>query len=423
MGLARAHTRARGGRRSTPTAALSAAALTAVLALAGCGSTDKGTPARPADPTKAAASTSATAGDVADPSHAVPAPGPFDGKLYGDDLLVVSQKTISDAEVARITGVTLGKGKNARKGVAAYTRLSYGQFSSENKLYNIVAVDPGEYRRFSGNDAARFQAEWDRVAGGEIAIPQARQKELLPDKSGYLEVNDQKIHLGALSPGGVDGIDAVVNTAWGHTLGLPEKNAVLINTGISSPQVVRKKIEKLVGKSTYSISNLDIVQQEGLDLGTFQNVVLVGAFRDAVGVFRYTPLGGGRIAPDPAWVRSHIVTEVVPILGAVTCNKFMMPQLKAALAEIVNTHLASKIQPGQYGGCYVPRFIAGSTQLSNHSFGLALDLNVPGNQRGTVGQMDPGVVAIFKHWGFAWGGDWAYTDPMHFELRQIVNPG
>jgi len=32
-------------------------------------------------------------------------------------------------------------------------------------------------------------------------------------------------------------------------------------------------------------------------------------------------------------------------------------------------------------------------------------------------------VEIFKRWGFGWGGDWRYTDPMHFELNRIVNPG
>ena len=30
--------------------------------------------------------------------------------------------------------------------------------------------------------------------------------------------------------------------------------------------------------------------------------------------------------------------------------------------------------------------------------------------------MDRGVVSVFKEWGFAWGGDWSYTDPMHFEM-------
>jgi hypothetical protein len=148
----------------------------------------------------------------------------------------------------------------------------------------------------------------------------------------------------------------------------------------------------------------------------------VGSVADAVGVFNYTVIGGGRIAPDPAWVRSHIATEQVPILGTVTCNRLMMPQLRSALQAIVDRGLADEIHPGEYAGCYYPRFIAGSTTLSNHSFGLALDLNVPGNQRGTVGEMDRGVVDAFKEWGFAWGGDWNYTDPMHFEMARLVDP-
>ncbi|HET8664844.1 MAG TPA: M15 family metallopeptidase, partial [Nocardioides sp.] len=154
----------------------------------------------------------------------------------------------------------------------------------------------------------------------------------------------------------------------------------------------------------------------------FQNVVPVGAFRDAVGVFRYTAIGGGRIAPDPAWVKSHIVTETVPILGNVTCNKLIFPQLRAALEDVITQGLADKIHPGEYAGCYYPRFIAGTTTLSNHAFGLAFDINVPENQRGTVGQIDRRVVAIFQRWGFTWGGTWHYTDPMHFELNRVVRP-
>ena len=147
----------------------------------------------------------------------------------------------------------------------------------------------------------------------------------------------------------------------------------------------------------------------------------MGTYADAVGVFRYTPIGGGRVQPDPAWVRSHIVTDTVPLLGTLTCNKYMMPQLKAALAEVQRRGLGDEIY--QTAGCYYPRFIAGTTTLSNHSFGLAIDINSLENQRGTVGQMHPEVVAIFKYWGFAWGGDWSYTDPMHFELERIVKPG
>jgi len=142
-----------------------------------------------------------------------------------------------------------------------------------------------------------------------------------------------------------------------------------------------------------------------------------------VGTYRYRVLGGGRIAPESSWVAANIRTEVVPILGSVTCHRDLFPQLRAALLEVEARGLASEINPDEYAGCYYPRFIADTTSLSNHSFGLALDLNVPGNGRGTVGDIDRDVVAVFKKWGFAWGGDWRWTDPMHFELSEVKRVG
>ena len=407
------------GRRTRWAVGMTAAALSVTL-LAACGPDKKD--AADDKPAKATASAKVDP-DAADPSHAVPPPGKLKGPQYGDDLLIVNDETIPDEMFKKITGVKVGKGKRARKGVAAYQRFSLGSFDADGSYYNIAAVDPGEFRRFTGQSSAKFQEQWDRVAGGEIAIAQQLKPKMPLDKDDFVAVGKQRIHLGAWSPSEVDVIDAMVNLKWGETLKLPTNNALLINTGIASPQAVRTEIEKAVGKKTLSITALDIVAQAGLDLDAVQQVVPVGAFRDAIGTYSYRPIGGGRIAPDPAWVKSHIVTEQVPILGSVTCNKYMMPQLKAALREIVDRKLAGKIHPGEYAGCYYPRFIAGSTSLSNHSFGLAFDINVPGNQRGTVGAMDRVVVEVFKKWGFAWGGDWAYTDPMHFELARIVNPG
>ena len=158
-----------------------------------------------------------------------------------------------------------------------------------------------------------------------------------------------------------------------------------------------------------------------LDPDAVQTAVVVGSVSDAVGTYSYR-VSGGRVIPDAGWVAAHIRTEAVPILGSMTCNQAIFPQLRAALAEIVQRGLSSKIHVGEYAGCFYPRFIAGTTTLSNHAFGLAFDLNVPGNQRGTVGEMDRTVVSIFKKWGFAWGGDWSYTDPMHFELARLVRP-
>ncbi len=218
-------------------------------------------------------------------------------------------------------------------------------------------------------------------------------------------------------------VDAVVNETWIPDLeGAVPDNALLIRTGGTAPDRLRKPIERILRGTDASVQMTDVVAREGLDPDVVQTAVVVGSVADAVGVYRYRVLGGGQIAPDPAWVAAHITTEPVPILGNVTCNKLIFPQLRAALEEVVTRGLADKIHPGEYAGCYNARFIAGSTQLSNHAFGLALDLNVPGNQRGTVGEIDRGVVEIFKSWGFAWGGDWGYTDPMHFEMNELVEP-
>ena len=69
-----------------------------------------------------------------------------------------------------------------------------------------------------------------------------------------------------------------------------------------------------------------------------------------------------------------------------------------------------------YGGCYNFRKIAGSNNLSNHSFGCAIDLS-PGtngfNMKGTISNI---VVTAFDNQGFFWGGRYrGRTDPMHFE--------
>ncbi len=351
-----------------------------------------------------------------DPAYAVPQPGRRTGAIVPADILIQDTEPLGADVVDAVTDLD---------GVQDALALSVSQVVLENKIYTIAAVDVGEYRRYTQKDSADLQAQWDRVAGGEMAVSSTLRKKLPVDGDDFvtLEKNPSvpRLHVGAWAPQ-VEGIDLVVNAAVGEALGMPQDNALVVSSGQTSPQTLRAPLASIVGDGI-SVQNLDVVSRLGLDPDAFQTAVLFGSFSDAVGVFNYTPIGGGRIQPAAAWVASHISTEVVPILGSVTCNNAIFPQLKAALAEVVSQNLESEIHPGEYAGCYYPRFIAGSTTLSNHSFGLALDFNVPGNQRGTIGEMDRDVVAIFKYWGFAWGGDWRYTDPMHFELNQIKRPG
>ena len=360
---------------------------------------------------QSSAEETSSAAPVVDQEYAVDPPGPRRGALVLADLMIKDQTALTPEVIARI---------NALSTVKRSLVLSLGNVGIENRVINIGAVDPSAYRNFTIRESAELQEQWDRVAGGELAIDEPLGKRLQDDE-GYVKLgNDEdapRVHVGAYAPQ-VPQIDAVVNEKWGEELGIPQDNAMLLNTGINSPRFVMKDLQKIVGEdAAVSILGPD------LDPGAKQTAVLTGgSVAEGVGTFRYTVLGGGRIAPEQSWVDANIRTQPVPILGSVTCHRVVFPQLMAALGEIESRGLAGEVNPGEYAGCYYPRYIANTQQLSLHSFGIALDLNVPGNQRGTVGEMNRDVVDIFKSWGFAWGGDWGYTDPMHFEMNAVVDP-
>jgi hypothetical protein len=98
----------------------------------------------------------------------------------------------------------------------------------------------------------------------------------------------------------------------------------------------------------------------------------------------------------------------------------MIPQLRGALQDVVDAGLQDTLT--SYDGCYVPRFIERNPEnsISLHTWGIAIDMDASTNYRGIAGDMHPEVVNIFKRWGFRWGGDWQYTDPMHFELAALI---
>ncbi|MDP3890479.1 M15 family metallopeptidase [Nocardioides sp.] len=384
-----------------------------ITACAGTGATDAESDGTPAPGTPTATAQPGQVGDStppADPDHSVEPPGPVQLPLLPADILIYSQEPLSPDMVKRI-----GK----LPGIAEAEQLSMAQVAVQDYTLVVAAVEPASYRRFTPSVSAQLQEAWDRVAGGEVAVDPKLGKRL-QEEGGHLRLGngeqDPVVHIGAYAPQ-VPRIDAVVNAKWGETLGMRTGNAMLISTGMASPQSIRKPLQRIAGDQ----ASVQILGPD-LDLDVAQTAFLTGgSVAQAVGSFSYQVLGGGRIQPDAAWEAANIRTEQVPILGNVRCHKVMLPQLRAALNEVQVRGLADKINPNEYAGCYYPRFIANSTNLSLHSWGIALDMNVPGNQRGTVGEMDRQVVAIFKKWGFAWGGDWSWTDPMHFELARLVD--
>ncbi|MBW8751475.1 MAG: M15 family metallopeptidase [Propionibacteriales bacterium] len=399
----------------------SACALTlaAALGLAGCGGAAVAPPGHGStDGTKAAASTP-TRTDV--PAElrdvAMQRPGPVKTPLFTQDLLVYSQDPLPDDVVAAVKAV---------HGVQAAEQFSMASFYVEEQEVRYAAVDPDTFRRYTPAATAQDAEIWNRVADGEIGLtPTVRDAVAVQDDSVRMGNGQAPVlHIGALAPlseqTSVPFVKAVVNERWAPKLHMPEGNALLISTGTFDPAKIQPQVQALAGdKATVQL----LGPARYLDPHAALTAVLTGgSVAQALGSFTYTVNGDGSVNPDQRWIQQYIRTEQVPILGAVRCNKAMLPQLRAALQDVVKLHLASAIHPSEYGGCYVPRYIGHdpSQGLSFHTWGAAIDLNVPGNQRGTVGTIDRRIVQIFKRWGFEWGGTWRYTDPMHFQMAQLV---
>ena len=85
-------------------------------------------------------------------------------------------------------------------------------------------------------------------------------------------------------------------------------------------------------------------------------------------------------------------------------------------------------------GTFKWRTISGTSRLSAHSFGIAIDINVDhahywkwdqkneDDYVGYVNRIPLELVTIFEEYGFIWGGKWAHYDTMHFEYRPELLP-
>lgn len=125
----------------------------------------------------------------------------------------------------------------------------------------------------------------------------------------------------------------------------------------------------------------------------------------------------------PSWGSPCTGTRKTVVLS----NGVRLP-VRAELAELIallceeTMRRGYRLVPGWCWG-YACRKIAGSSTWSNHAWALAVDLNAPKNPYTTklVTDMPPWMPALWKSYGFRWGGDYrGKKDAMHYEFMGSV---
>jgi hypothetical protein len=133
------------------------------------------------------------------------------------------------------------------------------------------------------------------------------------------------------------------------------------------------------------------------------------------------------------WEKENLITVEISQLknigpyftNKIRVHKKVANQFKELFNEWQKAKLIDRIL--SYDGSFNPRFIRGSSStLSNHTYGIAFDINakynslgkVPAliNQEGCVRELVP----IANQLGFYWGGHFSRFDGMHFEIAKIL---
>lgn len=280
----------------------------------------------------------------------------------------------------------------------------------------VAAVDPHGYAPFlPPADRSTVVA----LADGQGVLGESAAKLRGLGPGAVLRFGDVRVEIAAILPDELVGAhELLVSRDVGRAIGVVhDRYALLVPEGEPNERQVATAVRRSLAPGT-----LVRIRAPG-ETPYFRQgdaVLPPVAIKERFGEFAAKPRPGapGFLTLDPAWVRANIATERVPLLGEVTCHVALFPQIRGAVRELIELGLRDTIT--SYSGCFAPRHINRypTAGLSHHSWGIALDINVPQNFFGDPPNQDPDMVAVFEDWGFIWGGDFILPDGMHFEYRR-----
>jgi hypothetical protein len=345
--------------------------------------------------------------DQAAPRQVVaPEPLPDEVELFEPDLIVRA----SDGGIPVASDL---EGTQYSVGVRELTAATDDADGESHEL-ELMAVEPTSFRPLTPEVTAQSPAVWQRLDDGDVLVRHDVAHELGLELGETMilqgEHGDLEVRIGALAANGAPPFaDVIVPFEVASMLGEPGLNALIVSAE-DEPEAIADTLEEL--------GEVEVRRPPEPERTTSRPTS--GSVE--LEPFTYTSRGDGTIAIHGDWAQRNIVAVDIPRMGTTRCHRAMVPQLYAALQEIIDEGLYDHFKPEQFGGCWVPRHILWNPDrgLSMHAWGLAIDFNVQDNWFGETPQMDPRIVQIFEKWGFQWGGHWSTPDGMHFELERFV---
>ena len=284
---------------------------------------------------------------------------------------------------------------------------------------DAAAIDPLPYSRFLPPEARPLVAN---LQDGQAILGQtsARLRNLGPGGEIKFLGGSSLTVVGVLPDQLVGAAEVVVTRSTGAAIGVRQNRYLLFqpSTGLHpADQPLIKRFRALLPPDLrYPVVQVR-APGETKYLRTGDSVLPPVLIKQRFGEWSGRPQPGetGYIEIDPSWVQQHIVTAEIPVLGRVSCNRKLIPQLEGAMDAVVTQGLASTIQ--SFAGCFSSRFVmrSPSASISHHAWGIAIDVNADANRFGGTPSQDPRLVDLMAQWGFAWGGTWKVPDGMHFE--------
>jgi hypothetical protein len=278
---------------------------------------------------------------------------------------------------------------------------------------DAFAVDPDAYAPFVP-DAYRADVS-AALRRGEAVLGESSAKLRRLDVGGSMTFGGRTVDVGAIVPDDVAGwSELLVSRAQGRALGIVDDRYLLAQPG---ERMTERRFASILSHliPDTSIRTLPPGGSTYMRIASGVNPPVV--MKEVFGEFAAYPRSDDPafLNIDPSWYDDHIVTRRVPLLGEVTCNVALFPQLIGALRDVETAGLGAEIHV--YSGCYAARTVARSPTAppSQHAYGAAIDINAPENPYGGSPTMDRRIVRIFERWGFHWGGDFLTPDGMHFE--------